>query len=73
MRTIRFSHIAFVVLASFVFTLAVNAATTYSISPSPASGNENAGPLSFWVTRSGDLPAETIFVSTIQDQGFTNV
>src|SRR5205823_1942028 len=40
--------------------------TTYSISPNPASVNEGAGTLTFTVTRSGGLPAETIFASTVQ-------
>src|SRR5207244_3460734 len=37
--------------------------TTYSISPNPASVNENGGTLTFTVTRSGTLPIETLFIS----------
>lgn len=47
-------------------------AATYSITPNPATVNEAAGTLSFTVTRSGGLPAEAIFASTTQTEGFTN-
>src|SRR5262249_54289909 len=45
---------------------------TYSNSPSPATINENSGTFTFTVTRSDASQAATVFVSTVQDQGFTN-
>src|SRR5206468_4298260 len=42
------------------------AGTTYSVSPSPNPVNENAGTETFTITRSGALPAETVFASTLQ-------
>ena len=48
------------------------AATTYSISPDPASVNENGGTLTFTLTRSNSSTAATIYASTVQDQGYTN-
>ena len=61
-------------LAKSTFTITDNdtLATTYAITPNPATVNEGAGTLSFTVTRSGGLPAETIYASTLQDQGSTN-
>src|SRR6202140_4172291 len=47
-------------------------ATTYTISPNPASVNENAGTLTFTVTRSSSAAAATVYASTVQDQGYTN-
>src|SRR5712692_5143327 len=47
-------------------------ATSYSISPTSITVNENAGTVTFTVTRSGTLPAETIFASTTQTEGFSN-
>ena len=44
--------------------------TTYSISPSPATVDEGAGSITFTVTRSSGLPAETIYASTLH--GSTN-
>src|SRR5438477_644056 len=38
----------------------------------PASVNEGAGSLTFTVTRSGGLPAETIYASTTQTEGYSN-
>src|SRR5437764_1228029 len=46
--------------------------TTYAIMPNPASVNEGAGTLNLTVTRSGGLPAETLFATTLQDQGYSN-
>src|SRR5262249_23019746 len=40
-------------------------ATTYSVSASPNPANENAGTITFIITRSGTLPGETIFASTL--------
>src|SRR5947207_138940 len=40
-------------------------ATTYTITPNSASDVEDAGTLTFTVARSGDLLAETLFVSGI--------
>jgi predicted chitinase len=54
-------------LAKANFTIVDNdLSTSYSISPSSASVNENAGSLIFTVTRAGGLPAETVFASTLQ-------
>ena len=62
-------------LAKTTFTIidndTVGTTTTYSISNAATVG-EGAGTLSFTVTRSGGLPAETIFASTTQNQGSTN-
>ena len=46
--------------------------TTYSISPNPASVNENGGTLTFTVTRSDASSAATVYASTVQDQGYSN-
>jgi hypothetical protein len=46
--------------------------TTYSISPNPASVNENAGTLTFTITRSNSSAATTVYASTVQDQGYTD-
>jgi hypothetical protein len=53
-------------LAKATFTIADDdvVATTYSISPGSTTVNENAGTVTFTVTRSGGTPAETLFVST---------
>ena len=60
-------------LATDNFTINYNdAATTYSISPNPASVNENAGHLTFTITRSSSLSAATVYASTVQDQGYSN-
>ncbi len=60
-------------LATDNFTINYNdAATTYSISPNPASVNENAGRLIFTITRSSSLSAATVYASTVQDQGYSN-
>jgi len=40
--------------------------TTYSVSASPNPVNENAGTITFTITRSGTFPAETLFASTLQ-------
>jgi hypothetical protein len=47
-------------------------ATTYSLSPDSTIVNENAGAISFTVTRSGSLPAETVYASTTQTEGYIN-
>ncbi len=47
-------------------------ANTYSISPNPASVNENGGSLTFTVTRSNSSSAATVYASTVPDQGTTN-
>jgi len=44
----------------------------YAISPSSVIVNEGAGTVTFTVIRTGSFPAETIFVSTTQNQGSTN-
>ena len=50
----------------------VAAPTTYTISPNPASVNENAGTLTFTVTRSSSAAAATVYASTVQDEGTNN-
>jgi hypothetical protein len=47
-------------------------ATTYALTPGSTTVNENAGTVTFTVTRSGTLTAETIFASTTQNHGSTN-
>jgi len=60
-------------LATDNFTILNNdGATTWSISPNPASVNENAGNLTFTISRSSSLTAATVYASTVQDQGFSN-
>lgn len=44
----------------------------YSMTPATSSINENAGTVTFTITRSGGLPAETVFVSTTTTEGFAN-
>ncbi len=46
--------------------------TTYSLTPAAARVSEGAGTVTFTLTRSGGLPAETLFVSTASDQGAPN-
>jgi Ca2+-binding RTX toxin-like protein len=46
--------------------------TIYSITPMPLGRVEGNAPLSFFLERSGPTPAETVFVSTVQDRGFAN-
>ena len=45
---------------------------SYTIAPATASIDEAAGTLTFTITRSATLLAETLFVSTTPDQGFAN-
>jgi Domain of unknown function (DUF1906)/Calx-beta domain/RTX calcium-binding nonapeptide repeat (4 copies) len=61
-------------LAKSTFTIADDdtAATTYSLSPGSTTVNENAGTVTFTVTRSGATPAETLFVSTETGEGSAN-
>jgi oxalate decarboxylase/phosphoglucose isomerase-like protein (cupin superfamily) len=64
-------------VASDVFTIVNNDVAapppvTYSLSPNPASVNENAGTLTLTVTRSSAASAGTVYVSTLADQGFAN-
>lgn len=60
-------------LATDNFTIVNNdSATTWSISPNPASVNENAGSLTFTVTRSSSVTTATVYASTVQDQGYSN-
>ncbi len=61
-------------LAKTAFTIVDNdvLATTYSITPNPVSVKTGAGTQTFTVTRSGGLPAETVYASTAQTEGFTN-
>ena len=46
--------------------------TTYSLSPATTSVSEGVGTVTFTVTRSGTLPAETVYVSTSTGEGYTN-
>ncbi len=55
-----------------IFAHSALAQTTYSISPNPATVSEGAGTLTFTITRSGSLPAETIYASTTQTEGYSN-
>lgn len=48
------------------------AATTYSMAPATSAVNENAGTVTFTITRSGGLPAETVVLSTTTTEGFAN-
>jgi Ca2+-binding RTX toxin-like protein len=62
-------------LTSATFTIAdddTSAQTQYSITPGSLVVNEAAGSISFTVNRSGPLPAESVFVSTVQTHGFSN-
>jgi Ca2+-binding RTX toxin-like protein len=61
-------------LASSTFIITNNSVvpTSYSISPNPANVNEEAGTLSFTLTRSNGESAQTIFLSTVQNQGSIN-
>jgi len=45
---------------------------TYSISPNPASVFDNAGQLTFTITRSDASGLGVVHARTVQDQGFTN-
>ena len=47
-------------------------ATTYVITPNPATVDESAGSLTFTITRSGGTPAETIYASTTTTEGYAN-
>jgi Calx-beta domain/RTX calcium-binding nonapeptide repeat (4 copies) len=46
--------------------------TGYSVSPASASISENTASQNFTITRSGDLAAETVYVSTTFTEGFAN-
>jgi hypothetical protein len=61
-------------LAKSTFTILDNdpQPTTYSMTPATTNVSEGAGTVTFTVTRSGGTPAETIFVSTTNSEGFTN-
>ena len=50
----------------------VSTSTTYSLSPASTSIGENTSSQSFTITRSGDLVAETVYVSTVKTEGFDN-
>ncbi|MCE8523451.1 hypothetical protein KBY24_20825 [Ruegeria pomeroyi] len=45
---------------------------TYSMTPVSGSVDEDAGSITFTITRSGDLPAETIYFSTLTNEGYSN-
>src|SRR6266571_6635873 len=44
----------------------MGATMAYSVSANPNPVNENAGTVTFTITRSGSFPAETLFASTVQ-------
>ena len=46
--------------------------TTYTITPNPAAVSENVGMLTFTITRAGGTPAEVIYASTTQTEGYAN-
>ena len=46
--------------------------STWSLSPPNPTISEDGGSLTFTLSRSNPNIAETVFVSTVQDQGFTN-
>jgi hypothetical protein len=50
---------------------AASSGTTYSLTPSGASVMEG-GQVAFTITRSGDKPAESLYVSTTQTEGYAN-
>ena len=61
-------------LAKSTFTITDDdvLATTYAITPNPATVGESAGTLTFTITRSGGTPAETIYASTTTGEGYAN-
>jgi hypothetical protein len=71
--TLNASDPATAAVASDVFTINnTDAPQTYSLSPNPATINENAGTFSFTVTRSSGAGAATVYATTEQNQGFSN-
>ena len=46
--------------------------TTWSIAPASVSVSESAGTVSFTISRTNSAAAQTVYVSTVQDQGSTN-
>ena len=48
------------------------AQSTYEIAPASQTVNEAAGVVTFTVSRTPSTAAETVYVSTVQNQGFTN-
>lgn len=46
--------------------------STYTVTPSSTTVNENAGSLTFTVSRSNTSEAATVLISTVADQGFSN-
>jgi hypothetical protein len=61
-------------LAMLLALLAVPsfAQTVYSITPNSAPVFESGGSVTFTIKRSGSLPAETVYASTTQTEGFSN-
>ena len=63
-------------LATATFKIQANDSTpppvTFSIAPQSVTVNENAGTVSFTVTRSDGSTAQTVYASTVQNQGATN-
>ena len=58
--------------ASFTIVDDDRSATTYAISPAAGAVGEGAGGLALTVTRRGALPAQTLYLSTLQSEGFLN-
>jgi len=56
-----------------VITNSSSSSTMYSISPGTTTVSEAAGTVSFTLTRSNLLPAETVYVSTAQTEGTLNI
>ena len=63
---------SYTTVATDTFTIVNNDQTTYSITPNPAQVNENAGSLTFTVSRSSSTSAATVYVSTVQDSNYPN-
>ena len=65
----------FIIFSGIILWLSFAAtgfADTYTITPNPASANENAGLLTFTITRSSSSSAATVYASTVHDQGYSN-
>ena len=63
---------SYTTVATDTFTIVNNDRPTYSITPNPAQVNENAGSLTFTVSRSSSTSAATVYVSTVQDSNYPN-
>ncbi|HTQ50639.1 MAG TPA: glycoside hydrolase domain-containing protein [Candidatus Acidoferrales bacterium] len=68
-RSLSSLFLGAILCVSFATTCA---AVTYSITPNPASVNENGGHLTFTISRSSTTSAATVYASTVTDQGYSN-